>query len=79
MVALTSCNVGVNVPGTGPRTPTQLTALDAARSIKGTIFVAQGGRIWKLRAGKVTVLTGAGQQLAYPTASADLARSPPPA
>ena len=42
-----------------------------AASVKGTIYVAQGGRIWKLRGGKMTALTAAGQQLAYPTASAN--------
>jgi hypothetical protein len=69
--ALSACNGGVNIPGTTAKMPTQLSALDAARSIKGTIYLAQGGRIWKLSAGKLGAVTSAGQQLAYPTASAD--------
>ena len=70
-VALSACDGGVNIPGTAAKTPTQLSARDEAKSIKGTIYVAQGGRIWKLRAGKIAAVTSATQQLAYPTASAD--------
>ena len=70
-LAFSACNGGVKIPGTTARTPTQLTARGEAGSIKGTIYMAQGGRIWKLHAGKVAAVTGATQQLAYPSASAD--------
>jgi hypothetical protein len=69
-IALSACNASVSIPGTAPRTPTQLSARDEAKAIKGTIYLAQGGRIWKLRAGKISALTAASQQLAYPTANA---------
>jgi hypothetical protein len=62
---------GLPVPGGKPSVPTQLTARGEAGAVKGTIYVAQGGRIWKLRGGKLTALTPAGKQLAYPTASAN--------
>jgi hypothetical protein len=70
-LAFSACNGAVSIPGSTPKTPTQLSARDEARSIKGTIYVAQGGRIWRLRAGKIAAVTSATQQLAYPTASAD--------
>ncbi|HXA43469.1 MAG TPA: hypothetical protein VNV65_11240 [Candidatus Solibacter sp.] len=67
--ALSSCN-GVQLPGT-TNAPTVLTARSEARSLKGAIYVAQGGRIWKLHGGKLAVLTDASLQLAGPTVSAD--------
>ena len=70
MLTLAGCN-GVPLPGVKADVPTSLTARGEAGSLKGTIYLAQGGRIWKLHAGKLTVLTPANQNLAYPTVSAD--------
>jgi hypothetical protein len=66
-----ACDTNLPIPGGKAPVPTQLTARDEAASIKGSIYVAQGGRIWKLHGGKISVLTPSGQQLAYPTASAN--------
>jgi len=71
VLLVTACDTNLPVPGAKPGVPTQLTARGEASSVKGTIYVAQGGRIWKLRGGKITALTPSGQQLASPTASAN--------
>ena len=69
-VAISACDSGIHLPGSTAQVPTQLTARGEAAGVKGSIYVAQGGRIWKLRGGTVTALTPAGPQYAYPTASA---------
>jgi Tol biopolymer transport system component len=71
VMALAGCDGGIQLPGTKADVPTSLTARSEATSLKGTIYLAQGGRIWKLRSGKLTALTPANQTLAYPTTSAD--------
>jgi hypothetical protein len=71
VLLVTACDANLPVPGAKPGVPTQLTARGEAASVKGSIYVAQGGRIWKLRGGKITALTPTGQQLASPTASAN--------
>jgi len=71
VVALAGCASGIQLPGTKADVPTSLTARGEAASLKGSIYLAQGGRIWKLRSGKLSVLTPANQTLAYPTTSAD--------
>jgi hypothetical protein len=68
---VTACDTNLPIPGGKAGVPTELTARDEATAVKGSIYVAQGGRIWKLRGGKISALTPAGQQLAYPTASAN--------
>lgn len=68
-VALAACS-GIQLPGTG-NAPSTLTARSEARALKGTIYIAQGGRVWKLRDGRLTALTPAGLQLTSPTVSAD--------
>jgi hypothetical protein len=71
LVLVSACDTNLPVPGGKASVPTQLTARSEAASVKGTIYVAQGGRIWRLRGGKITAVTPAGQNLAYPTASAN--------
>ena len=66
---LSACN-GVQLPGTS-NAPASFSARGEARSLKGAIYLAQGGRIWKLHSGKLTALTDPSLHLAGPTVSAD--------
>ena len=68
---LAGCSAAPNLPIIGKSTPKVLTALDASKSLKGTIYFAQAGRIWRLRGGSLTALTPAGTRYAYPAVTAD--------
>lgn len=71
LAALTLVACDSPLPGVKPSTPKELTAIDAAKAVKGTIYLGSSGRIWKLRDGKLTALTGTDRKLAYPTATTD--------
>jgi hypothetical protein len=71
VLALAACDPP-GMRGLGqPATPKQLTAQDAAKNVKGTVYVASGGRIWRLRGGGVTALTGTDKNIAYPAVTTD--------
>lgn len=71
MVALTGCNPP-GVPGVGQSgPPKELTAQDAAKNLKGTVYVVSGGRVFRLRSGGVNALTGTDRKVAYPAVTAD--------
>lgn len=69
LVLLSACDNGI-FPGTRS-TPGHLAALDPAGSLRGSVYLAQGGRVWRLRKAQVTALTPAGQSYAYPAVSGD--------
>lgn len=71
LVALTvGCTGAPTIPLLSKQAPRTLTALDAARGIPGTIYFAQGNRIWRLRKGNLNAVTPAGVHYAYPAVSA---------
>jgi Tol biopolymer transport system component len=75
LAALTLAACDSPLPGGKPSTPKELTAMDAAKQARGTIFLGSGGRIWKLRDGKLTAVTGTDRKLAHPTTTPDGART----
>ena len=71
MLVLSGCNPP-SVPIIGKTSPPKdLTAQDAAKNVKGTIYLVSGGRVWRLRGGSLSALTGTDRKLGYPTVSAD--------
>jgi Tol biopolymer transport system component len=52
------------------KAPSQLSVYTDAR-FKGTLYVASGGRIWKLKGSSAHAVTPGDRNYAYPTASAD--------
>lgn len=70
-LALAACN-GPTVPVIGqPQTPKTLTAQDAAKQLPGSVYVVQGGRVWRLRGGNLSALTPGDQTVGYPTMTTD--------
>ena len=70
VLALAACNAS-NIPVVGTLAAPHQLSLNGSPQIKGTIFVAQGGRIWRVRSSGVDSLTGSSGSLAYPAVSAD--------
>jgi Tol biopolymer transport system component len=64
-----ACSGAPTIPLITKPAPKQLTALDASKSLTGTVYFAQGGRIWRLRRGQLNVVTSA--NYAYPAITAD--------
>ena len=72
MVALAAagCNAPNPIRSLTDRTPDHLALYHGARP-GGTIYVAAGGRIWRIRGGALDAVTPADKNYSYPAASAD--------
>lgn len=70
-VLLAGCSGAPNLPLIGKSTPKQLTALDAAHGLKGTIYFAKDGKIWRLRGGNLSIVSPNNGAYAYPAVTAD--------
>ncbi|MDQ6748912.1 MAG: hypothetical protein M3010_12505 [Candidatus Dormibacteraeota bacterium] len=70
MLTVVGCSGVPSVPLLARTPPKTLTATEASRGVQGTIYFAQGNRIWRLRKGGLAAVTPAGQRYAYPAASA---------
>ena len=68
---MAGCSGAPTLPIIGKSTPKQLTALDAAKNLKGTVYFAQDGRIWRLRGGSLTQVSPTSGRYAYPAVTAD--------
>ncbi|MEA2646931.1 MAG: hypothetical protein QOE92_2014, partial [Chloroflexota bacterium] len=69
-MALAGCDASVPIIGQ-PQVPKALTPLDAAKDLPGTIYLASGGRIWKLKGGQLQALTPGDQRWSYPAVTTD--------
>jgi Tol biopolymer transport system component len=70
-LAIAACDPP-SVPFIGKaQTPKELTAMDPAKQLKGTIYIVSGGRVWRLRGGSLSALTAKEQKLGYPAVSSD--------
>ena len=70
MLTLAACDA--SLPGIGNKeTPKSLTAMDGTGDVPGTIFLAAGGRIWKLKGGRLQALTPGDQRWSYPAVTTD--------
>jgi Tol biopolymer transport system component len=70
VAVVAGCSGAPTIPLLTKPAPKQLTALDAAKNISGTVYFVQGARIWRLRKGNLAAVTPAGQRYAYPAVSA---------
>jgi Tol biopolymer transport system component len=68
---LAGCSAAPNIPIIGKSTPKVLTALAASKSLRGTIYFAQNGRIWRLRGGALAAVSPSGQHYTYPAVTSD--------
>jgi Tol biopolymer transport system component len=64
------CSGAPTIPLLSKPAPKTLTALGTATNIPGSVYFAQGNRIWRLRQGKLTTVTPANVRYAYPAVSA---------
>ena len=72
VLLLAGCNPPSGIPVIGQTsTPKDLTPQDAAKNLKGTIYLVSGGRVWRLRGGSLSALTGTDRKLGYPAVTAD--------
>ncbi|HEV3231104.1 MAG TPA: hypothetical protein VG245_02490 [Candidatus Dormibacteraeota bacterium] len=71
LLALAACSGPSGVPLIGPPAPPGTLSVYPGARWPGTIYVAQGGRIWKLKGGRISAVTPSGQSWDYPAASPD--------
>ncbi|MFN2464072.1 MAG: hypothetical protein ABR573_09255 [Candidatus Dormibacteria bacterium] len=68
---LPGCSGAPTLPLISKPATKDLNALAAAKGLPGTIFLAAGKRIWRLRGGSLSPITPKGVNYAYPAVTAD--------
>ena len=65
------CSGSPSIPLISKPAPRQLSALEGARGLAGTIYFAQGNRLWRLRGGNLAPITPANASYSYPAITND--------